>query len=103
MSRTGLKQALLLFAAPICWFALLGIDMLVAKTPWGISGHPSNGLILLIWLLMAAPIFGLAGCTYAYVVMRKAHSSTGVPGAAMLTNMCVLGVGIVFWHFLLWK
>jgi|SRR5215470_4559089 len=103
MSRIALKQALLLFAMPICWFAILGTVMLVGQTSWGISGHPSNGLILLIFSLMAAPIFGLAGCTFAYVMMRKAHSNRGMPGAAMLTSMCVLGVGIVFWLFLFWK
>jgi len=103
MSRTALMQALLLFAAPMCWFAIVGIDLLVAQTPWGISGHPSNGLVLLLFSLMATPVFGLAGCTYAYLMMRKAHCSRGTPGAAMLTNMCILAIGIVFWLFLLWK
>jgi len=101
MSRTGLKQALLLFAAPICWFALLGIDMLVAQTPWGEGGgHVSRGVALLIWTLLAAPIFGLAGCTYA--IMRKARYSPRILTAAMVTSMCVLVGGILLWMKVLW-
>src|SRR5262245_8858878 len=100
MSRIALKQALLLFAAPVGWFALLGIAILVAQTPWGEGGgHVSRGVALLIWTLLAAPIFGLAGCTYA--IVRKARYSTGMLVAAMIMSMCVLVGGILLWMKLL--
>ena len=88
-SRIALKQALLLFAIPACWLALLGIALLVGLTPWGArGGHPPNWLGLFLLSLMAAPIFGLAGCTYA--MMRKAHFSPRIVKAAMATSMCLL-------------
>jgi hypothetical protein len=54
MSR--IKHALLLFAAPASWFALIGIVMLISLTPWGAGGgHVSNGAFLFILSFMAAP------------------------------------------------
>jgi len=95
-SRIALKQALLLFAMPACWLALLGAALLVGLTPWGASGgHLPNWVGLFLLSLMAAPIFGFAGFTYAMV--RKAHFSPRMVKAAMATNMCLLVGGIWFW------
>ena len=104
MSRMALKQALLLFAAPVGWFALLGIAILVAQTPWGEGGgHVSRGVALLIWTLLAAPIFGLAGCIHIYAMRRKAHYSTRMLIAAMVASMCLVVGGIYLWaHTVNW-
>src|SRR5262245_7945805 len=102
MSHIALKQALLLFAAPASWFALLGLVILIAQTPWGASGgHFPIVAALFIWSLLAAPIFGLAGGTYA--IMRKVRYSPRIVTAAMVTSMCVLVGGIFLWMEVLWR
>ena len=93
------KRGFALFVMPTCWLALVGIAMLIAaQTSWGASGHPSNGVILIFSSITTAPVFGFAGCTYA--IMRKAHYSNGMLVAAMVTNMCVLVAGVLFWALL---
>ena len=91
------KRSFVLFVIPACWLVLVGIAMLIERTSWGIEGHPSNGIILFLLSIMAAPVFGIAGCIYA--TRRKAHYSRGMLVAAMVTNMCVLVPPILLWAF----
>jgi hypothetical protein len=99
-----MSRILWLFAMPAGWFALLGIVILVAQTPWGTrGGHVSNGLFLFILATLAAPIFGLAGCIHVYAMRRKAHYSTRMLIAAMVTSMCLVIGGIFVWaHTVNW-
>lgn len=101
-----MSRILWLFAMPAGWFALLGIVILVAQTPWGTrggGGHLSNGHVLFILSMLAAPIFGLAGCIHIYAMRRKADYSTRMLIAAMVTSMCLVVGGILIWaHTINW-
>lgn len=90
-----LKRSLWLFVIPASWVVLFGTAETVEKTPWGASGHPSNGIVMQIVVLLCAPLFGLVGCVYA--VLRKGPHSFPTKLIAIVTNLCLIGLGAFFW------
>ena len=89
------KNALMPFLAPAVWLAVLGLAAVLGATSWGQEGHPSNGIVLLICALLAAPLFGLAGCVHAW--LRKSRYSNRIFFTAVASNVCVAAAGLWFW------
>ena len=89
------KGVVMLFAIPAIWLALLALAALLEQTRWGQEGHPSNSVILIIYLLLGAPLFGLAGCAIAW--WRRRRYSRPVLTTAMLSNVVIIGAGLWFW------
>lgn len=83
------------FVIPAAWLALLGFSVLLDYTAWGREGHPSNSLVLFLYALLAAPLFGLLGGAYAWFSRR--HYPKRIAIAAIVANVCLVGAGVGFW------
>ncbi len=86
-------------AIPAVWLALLGLAALLGDTPWGREGHPSNGVILVIEVLLAAPVFGLAGGAYAWFTRKRYSKRIFIAAAVVDAGLVAAGIGfwIVLW------
>jgi len=94
MDWTHLKPKLSPFIIPAFWLGLLGIAAAVEATPWGHSGHPSRGLILVGLVLFGAPLFGIAGGLYT--LLDKTQTAP-FKQLALFLNVIVLCLGTWFW------
>ena len=88
-------RLLALFVIPGVWLAFFGLAAALHKTSWGQEGHPSNSVILLIYVLLGAPFFGAAGCAYA--MWRKTRYPKRLHLSAVAVNVAVMGIGVWFW------
>jgi hypothetical protein len=97
MAPALLKHSLWSFAMPGIWIVVAAATLVVGRTQWGISGHPSNGLLMLLTVLFAAPLFGIVGGAYA--VFSKTHQSRLTKGIAVTLNVGLVGLGVFIWLF----
>lgn len=97
MALAVLKHSLWSFAIPGIWILAAAVALAVGRTQWGISGHPSNGLLVLLTVLLVAPLFGIAGGAYA--VFGKNHRSVITKGIAVTLNVVLVGLGVFIWLF----
>ncbi len=86
------------FIVPGLWLLLFGVVTVIEKTTWGNSGHPSNGLVMFILLMMAAPIFGVGGLLYS--ALAKSQESHPIKQVANTLNIVLIGAGL--WVWLTW-
>jgi hypothetical protein len=93
MNPTSQKRYLNPFLFPGAWLVLFVAIILVGMTPWASRGHPSNGLIMSFYFLLATPVFGLAGCLHA-VFSAGSERATVI---ALILDVCLFLAGGAFW------
>ena len=88
------KNPLDLFAFPSMWLAVLVGAVVLANTRWGASGHPSRGLVVILYAMLSAPVFGLAGCVQAVIQAKMPFRGRKI---AVALDFCLLIFGLGFW------
>ena len=83
------------FFAPGFWLLLIGIASAAEKTMWGSSGHPSNGLIMLLYIVLGAPLFGIGG--FVFTLFDKTQNSYPTKQIALAVNIALIAIGAFFW------
>ena len=94
MIPTDNKRPLDLFVFPGSWVALFVSAMAVASSHWGAGGHPSRGLAIIFYVMLAAPVFGFAGCLQAAFNAAKPSRWKQI---AVVLDVWLLGFGVCFW------
>ncbi len=99
MKRNSATNPLWLFLAPLIWVALLIVAGLLSQTTWGISGHPSNALIIFIVLILGAPLYGLPGIIY--ILLNKGTYRFHLKKISIALNLLIVigGIGCWVWWF----
>ena len=87
------------FAIPGFWLLSLAAAVAVQRTAWGRSGHPSNGLALLFFVMISAPVFGLTGLAATFLGNRSRTRRNKL--LAIVANALVTAVGAaaLIWIF----
>lgn len=98
MDNNILKHPFWLFGTPLAWVTLLILIGLLTRTTWGISGDPSNAIVLFIYLVLSAPLFGIIGIVQA-LLYNNSHRFH-VKAISIALNLCLVIGGAGFW--LLW-
>jgi|SRR5687768_14681883 len=97
MARALIKHSLWSFAIPTIWITVAAATLVIGRTQWGTSGHPSNGLLMLLAVLFVSPLFGIAGGAYA--VFAKNHRSRITRSIAVALNVGLVGLGVFIWLY----
>ena len=84
------------FFASGFWLLLLGVATAVEKTVWGSSGHPSNGVIVLFYIMLGAPLFGLGG--FVFTLFDKTQNSYPTKPIALAVNVILIVTGAFLWN-----
>ena len=94
----GSKLAVL-FGVPAAWLAMIGIAAALHGTSWGQEGHPSNSVIILLYAMLGAPLFGGAG--WALAGLRGRRYPGALRTSAIVLDACLVAGGLYFWISLL--
>lgn len=92
------KQYLFYFVAPLFWLSLLMISGLIKQTSWGTSGHPSNGDLVLIFILLSSAIFGLSGLLF--VILSKVPAPFSVKLFSTFLNIGLSSISVYIWFLM---
>ena len=95
MKNNIVRHPLWLFSTALTWVVLYGIVEFLKQTEWGISGDPSNAIVLSIYLILSSPLFGASGIIYA-LFDKTSHRFHAKAISLVLNFFLVIG-GIGFW------
>lgn len=98
MNKLHLKHPAWLLLPAAAWLLLLVVTEILSDSQWGHGGHPSNGLMLYLTLLLSTPLFGVAG----FMLMRFSTTDNryNIRGIAQLANLTLVAFGFLI--LLLW-
>jgi hypothetical protein len=97
MHKLSINSPLWLFVVPGSWISLFCVVLIAGETTWGISGHPSNGLLLFIAAFLFAPIFGVIGLVL--IKLSNVNNKYYAKQISVVANsaLILIGVGIWLW------
>ncbi len=96
---SALPGLLRVLAAPCAWALLIAFGYYAdEQTEWGRSGHPSLGVLIVIFTLIGAPFFAAVGI-YLAAHYRRTMPSV-IYGAGIFVNFTLALFGMGFWMYL---
>ncbi len=97
--NTVMRNLATIFTIPCAWALLIAVGYYAEEqTEWGRSGHPSSGILIVIFTMIAAPLFAAAGMYIA--AHHRQTMSRLVYGASIFVNSCLAIFGVVFWIYM---
>ena len=100
MNNDIFRHPLWLFVAPASWLILLGFAEVAKITSWGASGHPSNALVMFIYILLSAPVFGILGVVYAVLGKTRDRFHAKTISIILNSGLICVGIGFGLWWFI---